>query len=152
MKTKCGTSNPSNNNLHNNTGMKKILIFLLFAIIAICSFAQSSSNVPPRYYVNPNARYQLFPTENRWNFINLDTQTGKMRMVQYSTGSTSNSFTYNLSDISLVDDESTSKPGRFTLYPTQNIFNFILLDQTDGRAWQVQWSTKPEEVGLWRIW
>lgn len=45
----------------------------------------------------------------------------------------------------------TSKPGRFTLYPTQNRYNFILLDQTDGRTWQVQWSTKPEEVGLWRI-
>ena len=112
----------------------------------------SSSNVPPRYYVNPNARYQLFPTENRWNFINLDTQTGRMHMVQYSTESSNQTFTYKLSDVSLVEDESTSKPGRFTLYPTQNKFNFILLDQTDGRTWQVQWSTKSEEVGMWRIW
>jgi hypothetical protein len=30
---------------------------------------------------------------------------------------------------------------RFTLYPTQNIHTFILLDQLDGRTWQVQWST-----------
>ena len=30
--------------------------------------------------------------------------------------------------------------GRFTLYPTTNTFNFILLDQIDGRTWQVQWS------------
>ena len=30
--------------------------------------------------------------------------------------------------------------GRFFLYPTKNIYNFILLDQIDGRTWQVQWS------------
>lgn len=131
--------------------MKRLLSIFTFCLMMIVAFAQSSSNVPPRYYVNPNARYQLFPTENRWNFINLDTQTGKMRMVQYSTESTANAFTYTLSDVSLVDNESTSKPGRFTLYPTQNRYNFILLDQTDGRTWQVQWSTKSEEVGIWRI-
>lgn len=36
--------------------------------------------------------------------------------------------------------------GRFTLYPTQNVFTFILLDQIDGRMWQVQWSTKAENM------
>lgn len=132
--------------------MKRLFALITASVMMICMFAQSSSNVPPRYYVNPNARYQLFPTENRWNFINLDTQTGRMHMVQYSTESSNQTFTYKLSDVSLVEDESTSKPGRFTLYPTQNKFNFILLDQTDGRTWQVQWSTKSEEVGMWRIW
>jgi hypothetical protein len=34
--------------------------------------------------------------------------------------------------------------GRFTMYPTYNIYNLILLDQIDGRTWQVQWG-KPEE-------
>ena len=29
---------------------------------------------------------------------------------------------------------------RFTLYPTQNMYNFILLDQISGKTWQVQWS------------
>jgi hypothetical protein len=29
----------------------------------------------------------------------------------------------------------------FTLYPTQNIYTFILLDQLEGKIWQVQWST-----------
>ena len=27
----------------------------------------------------------------------------------------------------------------------QNIYNFILLDQIDGRVWQVQWSFKANE-------
>jgi hypothetical protein len=33
-------------------------------------------------------------------------------------------------------------PGRFTLYPTFNMWTFILLDQIDGGTWQVQWSEK----------
>lgn len=34
--------------------------------------------------------------------------------------------------------------GRFTLYPTQNIWTFILLDQIDGGTWQVQWAMEKE--------
>ena len=37
------------------------------------------------------------------------------------------------------------KPGRFTLVPTLNIFNFVMLDQEDDRAWQVQWSQDSEK-------
>lgn len=36
-------------------------------------------------------------------------------------------------------------PGRFTLYPTETMWTFILLDQTDGRTWQVQWSLDGKE-------
>jgi hypothetical protein len=32
--------------------------------------------------------------------------------------------------------------GRFTLYPTSNMYNFILLDQIDGGTWQVQWAAE----------
>jgi hypothetical protein len=47
-----------------------------------------------------------------------------------------------------VEDEI---PGRFTLYATTNIYNFVLLDQIDGRTWQVQWSTDPDEMMVLRI-
>ena len=40
-----------------------------------------------------------------------------------------------------VDEEN----GRFTLYPTNNTYNFILLDQKEGDVWQVQWSHEKEE-------
>ena len=36
-------------------------------------------------------------------------------------------------------------PGRFNLYATQNMWTFILLDEVDGRTWQVQWSTDGKE-------
>ena len=47
----------------------------------------------------------------------------------------------NLLTLVTVDMEMN---GRFTLYPTQNMYTFILLDQLDGRTWQVQWSIEPE--------
>jgi hypothetical protein len=51
---------------------------------------------------------------------------------------------YSLNEIELVyNDEEVN--GRFKLEPTQNIYNFILLDQIDGRVWQVQWSFKANE-------
>lgn len=55
----------------------------------------------------------------------------------------------NYSSYPLVDKEE-EKNGRFFLYPTTNIYNFILLDQIDGRTWQVQWG-KEGERGVLRI-
>jgi hypothetical protein len=34
--------------------------------------------------------------------------------------------------------------GRYTLYPTENFYNFLLLDQIDGNVFQVQWSKELE--------
>jgi hypothetical protein len=47
-----------------------------------------------------------------------------------------------------LSNEIKQTSGRFTLYSTQNMYNFILLDQIDGRSWQVQWSIEPENRGI----
>lgn len=129
--------------------MKRIVLLWLIFIMGIHCFAES--NVPIRYSVNPNATYQLFPTENRWIFIKLNTQTGQMWMVQYSTSSTSDALTISLNTKPLLLSSDELVNGRYTLYPTQNLYNFILLDQINGRTWQVQWSTKLSETGIWEI-
>ena len=48
-----------------------------------------------------------------------------------------------LSDVSLAFD-GVEINGRFRLYPTDNIYNFILLDTSVGSVYQVQWSHEPE--------
>ena len=35
--------------------------------------------------------------------------------------------------------------GRFKLYPTGNMYNFIMVDVIDGRTWQVQWNIDEEK-------
>jgi hypothetical protein len=94
-----------------------------------------------------DARFRLFKTSNTWNFLELDTQTGKVWQVQFSVGEQNNRM-----KIEIRPDVATTggKPGRFTLYPTRNMYNFILLDQDMGKTWQVQWSTDKEK-GSWPI-
>ena len=41
--------------------------------------------------------------------------------------------------------------GRFKLYPTGNIYNFIMVDVIDGRTWQVQWNIDDNKRLVYRI-
>ncbi|MFO8068455.1 MAG: hypothetical protein R6U02_00425 [Alkalibacterium sp.] len=66
-----------------------------------------------------------------------------MWQVQYDVGGDNRFETY-LNFVPLVPKEKEEN-GRFMLYSTQNIYTFILLDQIDGKMWQVQWSIESEE-------
>lgn len=96
-----------------------------------------------------NESYKLFPTNNIWTFIKLDTRNGKMWQVQYDV-SGNNRFEVELNTRDLTYG-GADENGRFTLYPTNNTYNFILLDQKKGYVWQVQWSQNKEERLILRI-
>ncbi|WP_278820646.1 hypothetical protein [Hoylesella nanceiensis] len=96
----------------------------------------------PKQEVNDGVRYELYSTQNIWTFLKLDTRTGKIWQVQYSLES-GKQGEWILNDQSLTQN-SEGKNGRFQLYPTSNIFNFILLDHSNGKTYQVQWSQKEE--------
>lgn len=130
--------------------MKKIVISLIFALTAMTSIAQSPAKKNDVVPIDSSQKkqnyapavYQLFPTQNVWTFIKLNTRDGRIWQVQYDV-SGSNRFETYLNSNALVTSEKEAN-GRFTLYPTQNVWTFILLDQLDGKMWQVQWSTKAE--------
>jgi hypothetical protein len=128
-------------------------------------------------------RFKLYPTQNIYTFIKLDSSNGLLWQVQYGVGDVTSSEVvlsnwkisksveeitqeYNkeykdweevimcdpkLSSIEVekwkpislekrLTYESIAKIGRYKLYSTQNIYNFILLDVINGRAYQVQWN------------
>lgn len=128
--------------------MKKIKILLILALTTTNLVAQaqlkkdSPNNTAENKQEYISSAYQLFPTQNMYTFIKLDTRNGKMWQVQWGTESKYR-FESILSDISFVYKEE--KNGRFTLYPTTNIYNFILLDQLEGRTWQVQWGKEEKD-------
>ena len=72
-----------------------------------------------------------------------------MWIVQYSTEDSSR-FEVYLNLLPLIEKDKEVN-GRFILHPTQNMWNFILLDQVDGKMWQVQWSGERENIGIWPI-
>ena len=93
-------------------------------------------------------RYKLYPTENIYTFLQLDTRTGKIDQVQWSLESKyEGTVSINEDDLSLIDYGS----GRFELYPTKNMYQFILLDKIMGRKWHVQWSIKEKERWIRRM-
>lgn len=129
--------------------MRKLFFTLIITLTTIYSFAQSASDAPKQNIsTDDNVVFRLFSTRNTYNFIKLNTRNGQMWQVQWSTGN--NTFEVPLSLTKLVSSED-EKNGRFFLYPTTNIYNFILLDQIDGKSWQVQWSFEEKERMVIRI-
>ena len=134
--------------------MKRILIILVSLVFSIGSFSQSysSGSNTKTTVASPDDKvnFRLFQTNNRWTFLKLDTRYGTITHVQYTTESDAKSMEYPLNSIPLAEGDD-AKPGRFFLYPTENTFNFLLLDQIDGRVWQVQWNIDADKRGIWRI-
>ena len=95
-------------------------------------------------------RYKLFPTQNNWTFLKLDTMTGQIWHVQFSVDK-SPRMEYVLDDTIKIYSMDQRICGRFTLYETKNMYNFILLDTLDGRCWQVQWNIDEKNRAVWRI-
>ena len=95
--------------------------------------------------------YKLYKTENIWTFLELETFSGKIWQVQYTVDdSKASRMKTTLNYTNLVKDDN-EYAGRFELYPTQNMYNFILLDTATGRTWQAQWSTNYNNRGIIEI-
>lgn len=125
--------------------MNRIVFFIIIGLASITTFAQNTVVIPTQTIsTDSNIVYRLFSTRNMYTFIKLDTRNGQMWQVQWDTESKSR-FVTVLSDISLTNKDE-EKSGRFFLYPTTNIYNFILLDQIGGRTWQVQWGNKEDRA------
>jgi hypothetical protein len=115
--------------------LKRLFFYFLLVLCCNCIYAQTAVQEPTQL---PTAKYRLFRTNNIWTFIKLDTITGKMWILQFDIeGDDRGSVELNIRDFASGKEQT---PGRFTLYPTSNMYTFILIDQIDGNTWQVQWS------------
>ncbi len=119
-----------------------IIIFTLLCVATSCSKVDKKTQNESKQEVNDGARYELYSTQNIWTFLKLDTRTGRIWQVQYSLEEGKRGE-WILNSQSLTQN-SEGKNRRFQLYPTSNIFNFILLDHSNGKTYQVQWSQKEE--------
>ena len=130
--------------------MKAKILTLTFALITIMSFAQSQTrqiNAGQQKLISESTIYQLFSTQNNWTFIKLDTRNGKMWQVHFTVKDDGVQGELVLNSLPLVSKDKEVN-GRFTLYPTENIYNFLLLDQIDGNVYQVQWSMDAKYRGV----
>ena len=123
---------------------------LFIAMLAFCSVAASQTPQPTEIEYDMqrlDARFRVFKTRNIWNTLHLDTQTGQLWQVQIALKDEDRMKTVLNKDVLA---STGSRPGRFTLYSSRNMYQFILLDQDSGRTWQVQWSIDGNS-GFWPI-
>ncbi len=113
--------------------MKRNAVVILFSFFfAGSAFTQVTLIQPTQ---NPDVAYRLFNTQNIYTLLKLDTRTGRIWQIQW--GNDDSRF---ISPLNLQPLATNGRFGRFTLYPTSNIYAFILLDQDTGDSWHVQWS------------
>ncbi len=146
--------------------MKKVLIILLLVWMGIISVSAQEQNTSQEdstsmafnalealtlgTIVEDIGKYKLYPTENMWTFLKLNTQTGQVYQVQYSIKDDNyGEVVVNRWSLNSYGDPYIN--GRYELYPTQNMYNFLLLDKNTGAVYQVQWSMKAENRGLYKI-
>ena len=138
--------------------MKKIIFFLLL-ILTITMTLTCVMSVKHEQNVNSllsltinrslKERYKLYQTENIYTLLQLDTKTGMIEQVQWSLESK------NEGSVSINSDDLTYGygygSGSFELYPTKNMYQFILLDKTNGKKWHVQWGMEDSKRWIRRI-
>ena len=127
--------------------MKKILFLCLMATCVVsCNNSGNTENQTPERIIQTttmeNPRFKMIETENIHILLKWDTRTGKTWMVQYGLSDTPALEKLIPNSQFLTEDKSWN--GRFELYPTQNMFNFIMVDTYNGNTYQVQWSTDDE--------
>ena len=119
--------------------MKRLILILSLLPLFLSSKAQSESaqtflndsiSVYTAYLVDNlvtlekehtlSERYKIYPTENLYILIKLDTQTGKLDLIQWSLKSKDEfNVTLNASDLSVYTNLNS-----FELYPTKNMYQF----------------------------
>ena len=126
------------------------LTLLLFSGIAVAQQTElAPSEVASIRESDLAYPYRLIPTTNIWTQILIDTATGRAWQVQFSIDETP-AARAPLNEISLLPESAISRNGRFAVYPTSNMYTFLLMDREDSRIWQLQWSNEPENRGIMR--
>ena len=126
----------------------KNLIILLF-IIPIFSFAQECK-IP---------KYKVYPTENKEVSLKLDSATGEVWQVEigvetgeeiaskidFISNKTDSTFEKVTDFSDVMKNFRVAQNGRFELFPTNYIYEFLMVDTILGTTYQVQWHNQQEK-------
>lgn len=128
--------------------LRVVMVFCMVLIFNVFSYASDTIKFETDPQQLIDVRYRLFKTENIWTFLELDTQTGRLWQVQFTVDKEANRAKI---PINLNPMAPEGKNGRFTLYPTNNMWNFLLVDQESGLIFQAQFSIENENRGIFPI-
>lgn len=131
--------------------MKTFFLSAALLLASLCAFAQSEpSNSHMVTSPDTNVNFRLFRAGDAWDFFKLDTRSGLVSYVSLGAFKKDSTKEYPVIAEPLAEGVD-AKPGRFFLYPTESLYGYILLDQKDGRMWQIQWNSLKSGADVWEI-
>lgn len=133
--------------------MKRLFLILAAVMMAVSAMAQDQLQFNDvNHETNTTLRYKLYPTFNMWTYLKLDTQTGRVSMLQFSVNGKENEGEIYVGIPLEVYVGNEAKNGRYELYPTSNMWTFLMIDQFNGNTYHIQWSNKDLKYNqLYRI-
>jgi len=134
----------------NHTIMNRLLsviciIMLTFPLSAQTADSQTHEMLQTIIEQTSVPRYKMYQTTNIYNLLKLDTRLGQVWMVQYSLSEADAIIAEVGKPVLNESSEKNGYNGRFELYSTENIYNFIMLDTYTGDMYQVQWNIYPDK-------
>ena len=90
-------------------------------------------------------RYWLYPTQNMWTFILLDTFCGKLWQCQFSVEGSKYIFSIPINNEYL----SYTNKSKFSVSPMTSMYQFYLNNEETGEQYQFQWTTKSDDGYRW---
>ena len=123
--------------------MKKLFILFAAVLMAVGAMAidQLQFNAV-NHETSTTLRYKLYPTFNMWTYLKLDTQTGRVWILQYSTQGKSSEGEILIGSPAEVYSANQVVNGRYEIYPTTNMWTFLMIDQINGNTYHIQWSNE----------
>ena len=120
--------------------LKAFFTLAFFSLIPVASLAEGPVEVRNWFQQDISAPYRLFSTTNVNTLIALETSTGRVYQVHPGIGADSTQGVIAINNLDLAPSGVPRTEGRFTLYPTSNVFSFVLVDQITGAMWRIQWN------------
>lgn len=130
--------------------MRKLIVFIALVIMPLLAIAKANGNQIDSTSIETgelqkvllqgmgqNGRWKLYKTTNVYTFLLLDTATGVIKQIQWSLDDNKEGTVGFINSEDLSNNNTV--PGRFELYPTENIYTFILIDSWYGLKFHVQW-------------
>ena len=123
--------------------MKRLFFLVMLALMTANIAAQEQIQFNAvNHETNSAIRYKIYPTFNMWTYLKLDTQTGRVTMLIFSTKDRSEEGEVYIGIPMEVYAGNEAVNGRYELYPTTNMWTFLMIDQINGNTYHIQWSNK----------
>lgn len=103
--------------------------------------SQNKKSSKGRTTSNWSNRFKMIKTENMWTFILLDTYNGRLWQVQYSAQDLDNTFCIPINEQPLASTLNSI----FSIQPLTSMFQYYLINESTGKMWKFQWSTKGDD-------